>query len=447
MNLDERLTRVAVIGAGGKMGSGITLLLAQQMAIAKLQPENHGKKYRLDAIDVNEEALSGLLSYIRGQALKVAEKTTVMLRHLYKERQNLVENGEIIQEFVNDVLAVIRPSNDLKQAAGSFMIFEAILEKIDLKVKVFSALNEVCSPETFYFTNTSSIPIQVLDDKVGLDGRLIGYHFYNPPAVQKLVEVISNDKTRSDLVAIGKELGSLLRKKLIPSNDIAGFIGNGHFIRDGLHALSEVAKLEKELTLPGALFALNKISQELLIRPMGIFQLLDYVGIEVFKWIFDVMNTYIPGENMGDPIIDKMLEKGILGGQRSDGSQKDGFIKYEKNRPAGIYDLEKGDYIMFSDTAWVESITRKLGDFPPSVKPWKSLLMDPNKNDALKEYFNELQEMDSMAAKLAVEYMKKSKAIGEKLVSDGVAETEEEVNGVMLNGFFHLYGPINDYIS
>ncbi|MFC1851140.1 3-hydroxyacyl-CoA dehydrogenase family protein [candidate division CSSED10-310 bacterium] len=447
MTLDDKIKRVAVIGAGGKMGSGITLLLAQQMALAKLQPENRDEYYRLDAIDVNDRALEGLIKYIRGQALKVAEKTTVMLRSVYQDRADLVENSEIINEFVNDVAAVIRPSSNLDEVAGAHLVFEAILEKVDLKVNVLSKLKDLCGEDTYFFTNTSSIPIQELDDQVGLEGRIVGYHFYNPPAVQKLVELISNEKTRPDLVSVAQDIGKRLRKIIIPSNDVAGFIGNGHFIRDGLHALNEVTALQSEFGIPGAIYALNKVSQDLLIRPMGIFQLLDYVGIEVFQWIIDVMNKNIPGEAMQHELLERMIAKEIFGGQRPDGSQKDGFLKYEKNRPAGVYDLESGSYISFSDKQWVENIHTKLGTYPASLKPWKSLLMSPKKDEELRAYFNELKETQSLAAELAVKYLKRSKEIGEKLIADGVAATADDVNGVLLNGFFHLYGPVNDYVS
>jgi len=446
MNLDDKLTRVAVLGAGGKMGSGITLLLAQLMALAKLKPENKDKYYRLDAIDVNDQSLDGLKSYIRGQATKTAEKSTVMLRDVFSDRKDLVENGEIINEYVNSVLDVIRPTTDLTQAAGASLVFEAVLEKIDLKVKIFNTLNDLCGKDTCYFTNTSSIPIGEIDSEVGLDGRIVGYHFYNPPAVQKLVELITNDKTDPGLVTLAKDLGKQLRKKIIPSNDIAGFIGNGHFIRDGLHALNEVSSLQNELGLKGAIYAMNKVSQDLLIRPMGIFQLIDYVGIEVFQWIIDVMNQYIPSESMKHELLEKMINKGILGGQRPDGSQKDGFIQYIKGRPAAIYDLDAGEYKAFPDS-WSKEIDSKLGSAPDSLKAWKSLLMDPNKNEALKSYFNDLQGTDTLGAKLAVNYMKRSREIGNKLVNDGVAANPDDVNGVLLNGFFHLYGPVNNFVS
>jgi len=62
------------------------------------------------------------------------------------------------------------------------MVFEAIIENEDIKLGIYRKLKELCPPHTFFFTNTSSIPIRVLDGEADLGGRIIGFHFYNPPA-------------------------------------------------------------------------------------------------------------------------------------------------------------------------------------------------------------------------------------------------------------------------
>jgi hypothetical protein len=77
----------------------------------------------------------------------------------------------------------------------------------------------------------------------------------------------------------------------------------------------------------------------------------------------------------------------------------------------------------------------------------KSLLRDKTKEEKLSEYFNKIDKEDSNAAKLAKRYVKRSREIGLKLVTDNVANSEEDVNKVMLTGFFHLYGPINDFLK
>jgi 3-hydroxyacyl-CoA dehydrogenase len=190
MNLDELLTNVSVVGAAGKMGSGISALIVQQVALLKIK--NPDKIYRVNLIDINEQAMDGLRTYIKSQLVKMAEKSIVNLRNLVEDREDLVENREVIDAFIDAGLEVIRFDTDLNLSRQAKMVFEVVIEKEDLKIKVLESLKKICGPETLFFTNTSSIPIGFLDKKVGLAGRIIGYHFYNPPIVQKLVEVISN---------------------------------------------------------------------------------------------------------------------------------------------------------------------------------------------------------------------------------------------------------------
>ena len=445
MELVERYQDVGVIGAAGKMGSGIALLLAQQMAQLKLHPEGAGRLFKLTLMDVDEVGLDGLRAYLATQLTKSAEKMTVGLRALYADRQDLVENGEIIAAFVQDALGVARFTTDLGAMQGAHMVFEAIAENLDLKVKIYGQLKEMCSPETYFFTNTSSIPIGLLDKEVGLDGRIIGYHFYNPPAVQKLLELISGPDTNGDLIEVARQVAQDLRKKVIPANDIAGFIGNGHFIRDGLHGIAETEGLTGEYGFPEAVYMVNRISQDWLVRPMGIFQLIDYVGVDVFQCILNVMNRFIEGEELQSNLIDTLMEKGVRGGQNPDGSQKDGFFHYEGGRPAAVYNLETGQYQAL-DQSWTAKPDSALADLPADYVPWKALVRDPGKAAKLATYFGNLAKDQGLGSRLGLAYLKRSKEIGELLVSSGVANQAEDVNGVLMNGFFHLYGPVNDYV-
>jgi 3-hydroxyacyl-CoA dehydrogenase len=443
MDLDKRLESVAVLGAAGKMGSGIALLLAQEMARLKVAA-GCDKCYVLHLVDIDQTALTGLMGYLRAQMTKLAEKSIVALRDSYADREDLVENGEIIEAFVDDGLSVCRPTTSLEAVAGSRLVFEAIIEDEKVKLNILGKVDKLC-PDAYYLTNTSSIPIGVIDKSVPLNGRIIGYHFYNPPAVQKLLELISPAGVKPDLVELGKELAKRLRKKVFLANDIAGFIGNGHFMRDILHATSEVKTLAGEFGETEAIYMMNRVSQEFLIRPMGIFQLIDYVGIDVCRFIMNVMTQHIEGETLKDDLLDRMADAGVMGGQRSDGSQKDGFLKYEKGRPAGVYALAKGGYVMFAENEWAAKLDGKLGQLPEGHASWRALLTDPKKDEKLATYFRNLAESCTLGARLARKYLVRSKEIGEKLVSDGVAGSADDVNGVMINGFYHLYGPINEH--
>lgn len=443
MDLSERLDNVAVLGAAGKMGSGISLLLAQELARTRLSPEGKGRVYRLALIDVNEAALDGLLSYLRDQLVKRAEKSVGALRGLYADRTDLVENTDMIQQFVADAMSSLRPSTDVSTIAGAKLVFEAVFEDEKLKLNLLGKAKKVADPDAWYLTNTSSIPITGLDTKLELGGKIIGYHFYNPPAVQKLLELITSQQTLPDVKSAGEVLAKRLGKKVFHANDVAGFIGNGHFMRDGLHAIAEADRLRQGGDWAPALYKMNRVSQEWLLRPMGIFQLIDYVGVDVTQMILNVMNTYLEGQQLQSDFIDDLVGKDVRGGQHHDGSQKDGILKYEKGRPVAVYEPGKGDYVAFS--ALAERADGELGALPDGFRPWKALLMDRKKKDALESHFAAVRASESEGARLAVAYLKASREIGEQLVSDRVANSPEDVNGVLTNGFYHLYGPINEY--
>ena len=142
MTYEERLQNVTVLGAAGKMGSGILLLTAVEMADLMLKSGGKSKAFVLNAMDVSDEGLAGLMQYLRGQVLKIAEKKTVVLRKVYHDRKDLIENSEIIDQYVNDVLSVVRPTTRLEAAYGSKLIFEAVNENKDLKVKIFRQIED-----------------------------------------------------------------------------------------------------------------------------------------------------------------------------------------------------------------------------------------------------------------------------------------------------------------
>jgi 3-hydroxyacyl-CoA dehydrogenase len=445
MNYAERLENVAVLGAAGKMGSGIVLLTALEMADLSLDPDNKNRNFVLNAIDVSSTGLSGLMKYLRSQTLKAAEKKINQLRKAYEGREDLVENEEVIRQYVEDVLGTVRPTTSLEAASEATLVFEAVNENPDLKVKLLSRIGSSNKRDPWFLTNTSSIPIHELDEKVGLGGRIIGFHFYNPPAVQKLVEVIKAGSTTDELAEFALQYAKKLRKTVVPSRDVAGFIGNGHFMRDALHGMAEVERLAPEHGFVDAVYMVNKVSQDFLIRPMGIFQLVDYVGLDVCQYILRVMNDRLTSVVLHSPLLDKLIALGIRAGQFADGSQKDGFLKYEKGRPAGVYDPERQTYVPIAEIAG--RCDPKLGALPAAAKPWKTVVGAADKVTLLEIYFKELRTTKTFGAELAVKYGRTSKAIGLGLVKDGVAATDKDVNTVLLTGFYHAYGPINSYFD
>lgn len=444
MTYEERLQNVTVLGAAGKMGSGILLLTALEMADLMLKPGNKDKTYVLNAMDLSDEGLAGLVKYLRAQILKIAEKKTVMLRKIYQDRNDLIENSDIIEQYIIDVTSIVRPTTRLEAAYESNLIFEAVNENKDLKVKIFKQIDENNDHKPWYFTNTSSVPINILDREAQLGGRVLGFHFYNPPAVQKLVELIWTSQTLREAIDFAHEYAKNLKKVVVPSNDFAGFIGNGHFMRDALHGITQAEKLSAEMSMPEAIYAVNKITQDFLIRPMGIFQLIDYVGIDVVRFIMGVMNPFLENENLHSPLLDKLFDEGVKGGQNSDGSQKDGFLKYEKGRPVAVIDPDTKTYVGFDN---FKKIDEKIGNTPDPELVWKRVVRMKNKEEVLANFYQEMKSMNTPGAEIALAYGRKSNEIGKGLVNDKVAHSEEDVNTVLLTGFFHAYGPINNFFD
>lgn len=436
--LDDALKRVAVLGAAGKMGSGISLLLLQEMACC--EAKQIGKVgsgiYSLTLIDSNEAGLFSLRKYLRSQMTKYAEKNINALRKYYVNNSSLVSNEEIIRAFIDGAMDCVRVDSDLVNAKNATLIFEAIIEDVDVKIDTLSALKKISNGTQYYFTNTSSIPISLLNEKCYLQNRIIGYHFYNPPAVQRVLEVVVPKGMDSQLLSIATELAKRLQKIIVQSHDVAGFIGNGFLIPEIIFACRQARNLAKIHSLPlaHAIYLINQVTHDYLLRPMGIFQLIDYVGIDVCQNIAKIMQAYLPDPALHDSLIDDMISAGIKGGQHSDGTQKNGFFQYQNHAITGLYDLARKEYIpSFSN---VEGL---LGELPKQVS-WKNLQKDPERKNKILAHFENLLQSDTLGASLAKDYLLHSRQICRNLVETKVADRLEDVDTVLKNGFFHLYG-------
>ena len=188
------IREVAVIGAG-TMGNGIAQTFASS-----------GSNVRL--IDVVPRALEQGLAAIRGSL------------------ERFVKKGTLSQADAEASLARIRPSGRIEDAATAELVVEAIVEKLDLKSKVFATLDGLCPAATLLSTNTSSISITAIAAATKRPERVIGMHFMNPVPLMKLVEVIrgqeTSDATRADVVSCALALG----KTPVEAQDYPGFVSN-----------------------------------------------------------------------------------------------------------------------------------------------------------------------------------------------------------------------------
>jgi 3-hydroxyacyl-CoA dehydrogenase len=419
ITLDEALENVSVIGAAGKMGKGIALVLLKEL----LQLN----KASLQLIDPDPSRLNELENYLNVQLSKKADKEGL-------DKEVLLKKAKKTLQF----------STELSAVKHSKLIFEAIPEDLSLKKTIFNQINKICLTSPYFLSNTSSIPISVLNNECNLKNRIIGFHFYNPPPIQKLVEIIPSAKTAPELTRLSLELGTRLKKTLVQSEDIAGFIGNGHFLREIVYSCEVVDRLEAEYGFYQAIYMLNYVTEQFLIRPMGIFQLIDYVGLDICEQIGTVMETYIPNQFFRHKLIKRLLKMAIRGGQKGDGSQSNGIFKYSKG-PDAVID-EQGSYHSLKGS-WLHHCHAVLGELPPSHQTWKNLVKESHREDMLLNYFSELKQQNSLGAKLAIEFSTHSQKIAKQLLLDTVAHKAEDINTVLTNGFYHLYGPINPFIN
>lgn len=433
---ESSMSHVAVLGAFGKMGSGISLIVLAAMAEQELSQTGKQGNYRLHLVDANENIYAEVLIKIRKCLRDHAEKNIQNIRKSFATRKDLTENQEIIEEFVNGAIACIRVTTDCATIKKCQIVFEAVSENMDLKIKLFKTIKSNCEKTPMFFTNTSSIPIAELAEKTNLQGQIIGYHFYNPPQKQKLVELVVPTNTHQTVILTAEEITKSLRKITVPSSDVAGFIGNGHFMREILQADLMIGQDHSKIP------ELDGITRDLLIRPMGIFQLVDYVGLDVCQSILSVMTSYLK-KDLSSPLINLFMTAGIKGGQNPDGSQKNGFFQYEKHKISGYYSLVSKSYVPIPTMDFRKVATGVFADY----SPWKEInLQVANlKNDYFKNYFKALFASKEKNAQTACQYLNASRKIAEELVSSGVAAKMEDVNKVLMLGFQHAYGPGNNY--
>lgn len=423
------LKKVAVIGASGKMGRGIASLVLNEMVLSSLSlEEGEWKAFRLSLIDVDETSFIPLKESLIEGMRQFAEKKIRLIREGFQNTPELISNGEMIEAFLKRGMLILDCGTSIEEAYSKEVIFEAIYENKPLKVDILKKLG-AHSKSAVFLSNTSSIPISTLAEESGLNERLIGFHFYNPPPVQKLLEIIPSKYTGKALLDFSQKLAERLGKKVVLSKDVPGFIGNGHFSLEISLAFRMKEALEKDVSPDVAIQMIDKVTRDFLLRPMGIFQLIDYVGLEVASSVLQIVKR----EGVDPNALLPYIEKGILGGQTSNGMQKNGIFSYEKGKLTAIFSLDKASYVPLVDL-------EALG-VPPSFLSYRALMKDPKKVEDLPAYFNALAKDQSLGSKLAKDFLVGSKQIETRLVEEKVANSIDDVGTVLKTGFHHAYAP------
>jgi 3-hydroxybutyryl-CoA dehydrogenase len=269
---------VAVLGAG-LMGHGIAQVAAQV------------GKYEVNMRDVEQRFIDGGMSMIRDSL------------------QRFVKKAQLSEAEMNAILARIHPMLDLKEAVSNAdLIIEAIPENLELKKTTFKEVDTYAPPHAIIASNTSSVSITEMASATKRPEKVCGMHFFNPPQLMKLVEVIRGARTSDETVETVLNIAHRMEKEtVVVKKDSPGFIVN----RILIPALNEAVALHWEGVADKE--DIDKAIKLGLNWPMGPLMLLDYIGLDTTLAIADVLTKELDPKFHPTTGLKQMVKAQMLG--------------------------------------------------------------------------------------------------------------------------------------
>ena len=287
------MEQIAVIGAG-TMGNGIAHVFAQN-------------GYKVNLVDISQASLDKGMATI----------TKNLDRMISKE----VIDGTKKEATLSNITTY---TNFKEGVSDSDLVVEAATENLDIKLKIFRDLDEVCKAEAILATNTSSISITQIGAATNRPEKVIGMHFMNPVPIMKLVEIIrgysTSDEVTETIMGLSKKLG----KTPTEVNDYPGFVANRilmPMINESIETLyNGVAGVEE----------IDTVMKLGMAHPMGPLQLADFIGLDVCLSILNVMYDGFKNPKYAPcPLLVNMVMAGKLGVKSGEG-----FYDYSESRKA-----------------------------------------------------------------------------------------------------------------
>ncbi|MBW1997257.1 MAG: 3-hydroxyacyl-CoA dehydrogenase family protein [Deltaproteobacteria bacterium] len=292
-------SKIAVVGAG-LMGHG----LAQIFAV-------HGCAVSL--MDVKEELLGKALENVRGNLDLMSEK------------------GIGTRDDIEPAIGRIKTTTDLKEAAaGAQFVVEAVTEDLALKQDVFKELDQICPPDTILATNTSVISITEIAEKSRQRERIVGTHFWNPPYLIPLVEVVKGRDTSEEVmertIGILKDVG---KHPVRVNKDVPGFVGNRL-----QHALwrEAISIVERGIADAATVDECVRYGFGLRLPVLGPMENADMVGTDLVLAIHDYILKHLENSPNPSPLLRKKVQEGHLGFKSGKGFQEWTSKEMERSR-------------------------------------------------------------------------------------------------------------------
>ncbi|MGP9527119.1 MULTISPECIES: 3-hydroxyacyl-CoA dehydrogenase family protein [unclassified Glutamicibacter] len=258
-------------------------------------------------------ALSGyqtILQDISADALSAARK------ELESWADSRVSKGKLEQADAQAALERLSESTDLVHSAGTAdLVIEAAVERLDIKEQIFATLGEHTPAHAILATNSSTLPSSRVAQASGRPAQVCNMHFFNPALVMKCVEVVRNEQTSDETVSAVTDVATRLGKQpVLVNKEIPGFIANrmmGAINAEALNLAQQgIASIED----------IDTTAKTALGHPMGPFELMDMVGLDVIDFIAQA--TYAETGEDADkphPLITEKVQAGLLGRKSGEG--------------------------------------------------------------------------------------------------------------------------------